>query len=329
MGMSLSESLSRTIYTYRTSVSSSDSISTSEGLALLVETWKYVESNSNSIVTAESLSRAVENWRQILTNSDSLATSDSLNVQIRVMDDAYFYDNAELKNASRISGYVENGSFVSSSGLVTSAGSLVDGQTSTSATFSGSDYAGVRFDLGSQTTINFICIYLNSGFSELIKFYGSNSQGSGWTLIATANNSSANWTINEFNECNYRYYCLQLEASTINSKIDEIIIGEKFVPEIRQDIGSGDKTINDKMTLVNSYAGDEYAFRTGKPGKLLEKRYSNISQTLKNNFADLYEKSSDKKFIYYYDGINYCSIDPVQINEIAVNRYSLDIKLKT
>lgn len=321
MGMSLSESLSRTIYTYRTSVSSSDSIGTSEGLALLVETWKYVESNSNSIVTAESLSRAVENWRQILTHSDNVSISDSFTAQIKIDGDTYFYDNIGLETKSRLHGYISNGNFTSDLGRISNSIGLVDGNINSPTTFSNTT-ACVVFDLASSQSINFLALYLVSGSGQSIKLYGSNSQGSGYNLIATASVGDNQWIITEFNSISYRYFAIQLESISSTAEVNEILIGTSLKPEIRYSLNSKFHYSPNNI-LSESYTGNEYIFQKGNSSNKYDLKYSNISSSLKNKFQNLWEKSSHKKLLYYDNtAINYVMLNPISFDEIAYNRYS-------
>jgi len=328
MGLSLSESLGRAINTWRTIESNSDSISTGESLALLVDTYQRVESHSESIAISESLNRAVEYWEVFYTNSDSLSTSDSFSAQIRLDENSYFYDTINLSNATTTVGYINSGLFTSSVGLVSNVNSLVDGQTLTPAVFTASNYAGVRFDLGSAKESDFICVHLQSGAGQGIKLYGSNSQGSNYSLITTATNGNDSWTVNIYVAQSFRYLVLQVESATVSASIDEIIIGNQFTPSVRYDVGSSENY--KPLTVTNeSYTGVEYSYSHRDASKVFNHKYPNVDLSLRTEFENLNNKSINKKFIYYNDKINYCSLNPISFNEVAYNRYATNVSFLT
>ena len=157
------------------------------------------------MTTSDSFTPVITYWTIVESIDAILAPTDSLNIQMSVIPNTYYYATINLSTASTTVGYIQNGLFTGSSGLVTNVDSLTDGQTTTPANFSASNYAGVRFDMGSQTNVDFICIHLQSGIGDAIKFYGSNSQGSNYSQITTPTNSNTYWTINTFTNDNYRY----------------------------------------------------------------------------------------------------------------------------
>ena len=328
MSLTISESLLKATAEWRKQLTKTDSISVSDGLDVDVETIIHIRDLSDSLSGAESLGLAIQLWYNQFTVSDSLSISDSLNVQLAIPKNTYFYDNIGLSDSTPVVGYVDNGAFTGSNGVVTNVSSLTDGETSSPATFSSSDYAGVRFDLGSQKETNFICIHLQGGINDSIKLYGSNSQGSGYSLIISANSGNANWTVNEYNSVSYRYYALQLEDSVVNSKIDEIIIGKSFTPEVRHSIGSIDGLKN-TAKINESFSGSEYSHKTADEEKTIVRSYNNISATLKTSLNDIWLKSNNKKLIYSYTTVDiiYANVEPISFNEIAFNRYSSTVTL--
>jgi hypothetical protein len=326
MGISLSESLNRAIITYRTAESNSDSIGTSESLALLVETWQYIFSPSDSVTVSESLSKAVQAWFYTATPSDSLAVSDSLSVQITIDNDTYFYDTGGLSSKSRLTGSISSGLFTSDTTRVSNSDNLVDSNTNSPCTFSGSNSeACIVFDMTAQTDVNYMALYGSGG---TIYFYGSNSQGSGYSLIGTGTIGINKWAIAIFSSQNYRYYAIQMEGLSADATLGEVLFGLSFSPEIRYDLGSSTGT--DSLLVSNeSYNGTEYTNQIGDVVNLYDRQYGNISPTLKTDFENLWIKSNDKKFLYYFDGINYVSVSPIRMNEIAHNRYSTSVSLRT
>ena len=151
--------------------------------------------------------------------------------------------------------------------------------------------------------------------------------------METPTTGQGKWTINEFPvSANNRYYVLQLEASTIDSEVDEIILGMKFKPELRFDV-SGDTKMKSNVVLNTSYSGNEYSHRKGDPSYAFKKKYGNLSATLKSDFESLTEKTNGKKFIYYdnssADKINYVYVDPINFSEVSHNRYATDFTLTT
>ena len=298
-----------------------------------LDNWKYLRNVSTTINASDTFDEDTSYWRSVRAVSNSVSLGDSFTAQLVVNQDTYYYDTISLSSATTTIGYVSGGSWTSSAGRVTNVEGLTDGQISRPATFSGNTLAGVRFDLGTQTPTDFICVHLRSGMNDTIKLFGSNSQGSGYTLLETPTTGQGNWTINEFPvSANNRYYVLQLEASTIDSEVDEIIIGMKFKPEIRYDLGSSTQ-MKTNTAISTSYAGNEYSYRKGEASYAFKKKYANLSATLKSDFESLREKTNGKKFIYYdqnsADKINYVYADPINFSEVSHNRYSTDFKLST
>ena len=200
-----SDSFSKNAFTYRTDVSRSETLAPSESLTVVGNNqWRFITNPTDNLNPTESLSKSVETFHYYLNNSDEQAISDSLNVQIKVGTDSYYYDTINLENATKTVGYISGGDFTTSSSLVSSPESLTDGQTHDKTTFSGSNYAGVRFDLSTAKPFDFFAVHLASGINDSIKLYASNSQGSGYSQIINAYNSSDKWTVNEFDEQTYR-----------------------------------------------------------------------------------------------------------------------------
>ena len=329
MSSTLSESFAKSIQLYRQVRTISDSISMGESYASLVSYWINVRNISDSITASESFDKEIQYWRSVRSVSTSATLSDSFTVQMVVDNDTYYYDTISLSNATTTQGYTSSGNFTSTGGLVTNIEGLTDGYTNTPANYTGNTLAGVRYDLGSQTEIDFICVHLKSGMTDNIRLYGSNSQGSGYALISSPITGQASWTVNEFpSSVNYRYYVFQLEANTIDSYVDEIIMGMKFKPEIHEDMGEL-RGYEAMITKNESFKGDEYTFQRGDRKTTFDKKYGNISATLKTNFEDLRNKSRARKFVYYFDGIHYVSLEPVSFTEVSHNRYSTGIRMTT
>jgi len=326
MSLAVSDSLSRATPEWRKQLTKTDSVSVSDGLDVDVETIIHIFSPSDSVTVSESLSKAVQAWFHTITLSDSLAVSDSLSVQINIDNDTYFYDTGGLSSKSRLTGYISSGSFVSDTTRVSNSDNLVDSNTNSPCTFSGSNSeACIVFDMTAQTEVNYMALYGSGGS---IYFYGSNSQGSGYSLIGTASIGVSEWNINRFFTANYRYYAIQMEGLSSNATLGEVLIGKTFLPEIKYDLGSS-SSVQALLESNESYNGTEYVNQVGDAVNLYERQYGNISPTLKNDFENLWIKSNDKKFLYYFDGINYVSVSPISMSEIAHNRYSTSVSLRT
>ena len=326
MSLTVSESLSKATQVWRAVRTNSDSVSVSEGLDVGVETIIHIFSPSDSVTVSESLSKAVQAWFYTTTPSDSLAVSDSLSVQIGVDNDTYFYDTGGLSSKSRLTGSISSGSFTSDTTRVSNSDNLVDSNTNSPCTFSGSNSeACIVFDMTAQTEVNYMALYGSGGS---IYFYGSNSQGSGYSLISTASIGVSGWNINRFFTANYRYYAIQMEGLSSDATLSEVLIGKTFSPEIRYDLGSS-SSVQSLLESNESYNGTEYVNQIGDAVNLYERQYGNISPTLKTDFENLWIKSNDRKFLYYFDGINYVSVSPISMNEIAHNRYSTSVSLRT
>ena len=114
----------------------------------------------------------------------------------------------------------------------------------------------------------------------------------------------------------------------MNCKIDEVIIGESFKPEVRYDINST-TSLDTSVKKNESYNGTEYIHKTSDDIKKYNFRYPNISPTLKNNFDNMALKSDGKKILYWDDTVNYINLIPPKFNEVSHNRYSVDIQFHT
>ena len=327
MSLTVSESLSRATPEWRKQLTKSDAISIADGLDVDVETIIHIRDLSDSLSVAESLGRATQLWYNPFTASDSLSISDGLSVQVKITDDVYFYDNIGLKDATILRGSISGGNFTSNNALIVNESSLTDGHVGLSTTFkSTSGTSCVVFDLGSAKETTFVAIYLNTILNGNINFYGSNSQGSGYSNIGFSNSSSTGWAINIVDDT-YRYYAVQCESLSADVQIAEIIIGKQFKPEVRFDVGSQKSKRNDNVSIAESLGGTEYAFKTKDDETRVVRNYSNISSGLKSEFESLSNNGNVNKFIYSYDGLTYGLIEPMQFEEIAHNRYRTSVSI--
>ena len=318
------------VFTYLTKRTISDSVSLGDSFATPnLEWWKIITSRSDTISTSDSLTPTLQFWREERTISESLNLSDGLTAQLVIDSNSFYYATVDLAGASTTVGYVSGETWTTSSSVVSQVEGLTDGQTSNPAIFSASNRAGVRFDLGSQKSIDFISIHLQSGETESIKLYGSNSQSSAYTLLTTVSNGNNTWTINELDSTySYRYLVVQCEANTVNCKIDEVIIGESFKPEVRYDINSS-TGLDTSVKKIEAYDGSEYIHKISDDVKKFNFRYPNISATLKNNFETMANKTDGKKLLYWDEAVNYINLIPPKFSEVSHNRYSADIIFHT
>lgn len=329
MTQNLSDSLTRGIETWRQVRTQNETQALSDSLALNVETWKFVLSPSQTLNVSDAFTKLLQDWRTANTNSDTLTVSDNFSIAIGISDDIYFYDNIGLRDATILRGTITGGNFTSDTSVVTSPSSLVDGSIGLSSTFTntGSNKSCVVFDVGSQKTISFIGVHLNISLSGTLKFYGSNSQGSGYQEIGTGFSSTLGWTIIRFDET-YRFYGVQCEDLTADSQIGEILIGDEFIPDVRYDPNSINQNIS-KNIISESLNGSEYVFKSKNAEKKLVRNYSNISASLKSKFETLSDNSVTHKMIYTFDGLNYGVIEPMEFQEVSHNRYQTQVTIAT
>lgn len=329
MTQSLSDSLTRATETWREVSTQSDTQALSDSLAVNVETWKFVLSPSKTLNVTDTFTKSLQDWKTSNTNEDTLAVSDNFSIAIGISDDIYFYDNIGLRDSNILRGTIASGNFTSDTSAVTSPSSLVDGSIGLSATFknTSSNKSCVVFDVGSQKTISFIGVHLNESLSGTLKFYGSNSQGSGYQEIGTGFSSTLGWTIIRFDE-NYRFYGVQCENLTADSQIGEILIGDEFIPDVRYDSNSSNQSIS-KNIISESLNGSEYVFKNKDAEKKLVRNYSNISSSLKSKFETLSNNSVTHKMIYTFDGLNYGVIEPMKFQEVSHNRYQTQVTIAT
>tara|TARA_R100000808_G_C2154903_1_gene166381 strand:- start:1087 stop:2079 length:993 start_codon:yes stop_codon:yes gene_type:complete len=330
MGLSISDSLTRATEIWREAHTPSDSISFSETFSTNVERWKYYLTPSDTVESSDALTRAVDDWKIIKSNSETLTVGDNFSISIGISDDIYFYDNIGLKDSTILRGTITGGNFTSNTSAVLNPSALIDGNASLSATFknTASNKSCVVFDLGSQKTISFIAVHLNVSLSGNLEFYGSNSQGSGWTSIGSGFDSTLGWTLIRF-DANYRYYGVQCESLSADSKIGEVLIGDEFIPEIRYDVGSSyDSVFDNKQS--ESLNGAEYIYKTKDETKRIIRNYSNISSSLKAEFETLSKNANTYKMIYTFDNVyNYGLVEPMEFQEISHNRYQTKVTIQT
>tara|TARA_R100000655_G_scaffold70543_2_gene108821 strand:- start:1039 stop:2340 length:1302 start_codon:yes stop_codon:yes gene_type:complete len=329
MSLSPSESFSKAVSTYRQNVVPQDSLSTSDSLSLNTDVWRHVLSNADSLTPSESLSVSVSLWFKTFTQSDAISLSDGLTIQLSIANDTYFYDTYNMSNATKLVGFISSGNFTSDTSRVVNEAALYDGGINISTIYKGStnSIGCVVFDFGSQVTVDFGAIYVESSLTNPITIYGSNSQGTGYTAINIMHGSSSAWQISDTNEFTYRYYAIQIEGMSSDVKIGEVLIGKTFKPEVRFDIGStyGSKP---ELSINESLKGNEYAFKTKEPTKSITRQYSNISSSLKSEFESLWSTSSEHKFLYFFeDTIYYVLSNPINISEVSYNRYSTNYTL--
>ena len=330
MTLTNSESLSKSVRTWRNINTISDSSTISESLSTNVTTFKHINSINKTLNLAESLNVGTSLWYNPFTNSDSMPTNDGLTIQLTIANDTYFYDKYGMDTSNKLIGYIESGNFTSDTNRLTNVESLYDGATYVPTTYNGATYskACVVFDFGSQVEVDFIGTFVQSTLTNPLKLYGSNSQGSGYQLVANMFGSSSAWQISDFTAVNYRYYAVQIESMTSNVNVGEFLIGKQFKPEIRFDANAS-ITANENVVLNESFKGNEYAYRTQEKNNQINRSYSSISETLKSQFEDLSNKSSAKKIIYNFDNFYYGFVEPMSFNEVSHNRYQTQISIIT
>ena len=330
MTLTPSESLSKAVRTYRHNNSFSDSISPSDSLSLNVTTFKFINSISQTLSVSESLNVATQLWFNTFTSSDTVSVSDGLTVQTTIANDTYFYDNYGMDSATKLVGYINSGNFTSDTDAVTNIIGLYDSATFLPATYKGASHskACVVFDFGSQVNVDFIAVFVQSALTNPLKLYGSNSQGSGYNLIANMFGSDNNWQVSDFTAVTYRYFAVQIENMSSDVKVGEFLIGKQFKPEVRFDIGASIQT-NYHINKNESLKGSEYAYKTQDSSNKINRAYSNISETLKSNFEDLSKNGNNKKIIYNFNNFYYGLVEPMQFEEIAHNRYQTQLSILT
>ena len=330
MSLSVSDSLTRATEIWREVHTPSDSISFSETFSTNVERWKYYLTPSDTVESSDAFTKTVDDWKLIKTNSETITVGDNFSISIGISDDIYFYDNVGLKDSTILRGTIAGGNFTSDTSAVLNPSALIDGNASLSATFknTASNKSCTVFDLGSQKTISFIAVHLNVSLNGNLEFYGSNSQGSGWTSIGSGFSSTLGWTLIRF-DANYRYYAVQCESLSSDSKIGEVLIGDEFIPEIRYDMGSSyDSVFDNKQS--ESLNGAEYIYKTKDETKRIIRNYSNISSSLKAEFETLSKNANTYKMIYTFDNVyNYGLVEPMKFQEVSHNRYQTKVTIQT
>ena len=330
MSLSVAESLAKSVRTYRNANTISDSLSASESLSLNVTSFKFFSTVSQSLSVSESLNVATQLWYNPFTQSDSVSVSDGLTLQVDIANDTYFYDNYGMDSATKLVGYINSGNFTSDTDAVTNIIGLYDNATFLPATYKGASHskACVVFDFGSQVNVDFIAVFVQSALTNPLKLYGSNSQGSGYNLIANMFGSDNNWQVSDFTAVTYRYFAVQIENMSSDVKVGEFLIGKQFKPEVRFDIGASIET-NYHINKNESLKGAEYAYKTQDSSNKINRAYSNISETLKSNFEDLSKNGNNKKIIYNFNNFYYGLVEPMQFEEIAHNRYQTQLSILT
>ena len=86
---------------------------------------------------------------------------------------------------------------------------------------------------------------------------------------------------------------------------------------------------NFNINKNESLTGVEYVYRNQEKNNQINRSYSNMSQTLKNNFEEFSNKSNSKKVIYNFDSFYYGLVQPMQFTEIAHNRYETQLSILT
>jgi len=326
MTLSVSESLSRATDTWKHVFSLSDSVSSTDALDVDVETIIHIFSPNDNVTTSDSLSKTVQAWFNTFTPTDSFSITDGLTVATPIDSDQYFWDSGNLKDKSILTGYIDSGNFTSDVSRVSNASNLLDGNTSSICTFSGSNSeACIVFDMTAQIQFNFLALY---GVGGSIKLYASNSQGSSYEYLWETSIGNNRWSVSIFGNKTYRYWALQMEGLSSDVKLHEILLGKSFVPEVRYGMGSSEG-LTANLIREESYTGTEYISKRGDVELSFSRQYDNISSTLKNDFENIWLRHNDRKFLYYYNGHNYVQMDPVKTSEIAHNRYSTSISLST
>jgi len=188
---------------------------------------------------------------------------------------------------------------------------------------------GVRISLSESKTIDFIAIYTGSvTVAPTINVSGSSDSSTGFTSFYTSSSVSSGWNIYELSSSEtYQYYSIQFEGSP-DFTIGELILGEKFEPSRRYDIGHKQEA-KPIVDVAESYSGIEYSNKLDETKEMFSQKWEGIPNTEKVKFETMRDSVGDKKFIYYPGSAKYVKIDKDSLwfTEVANQVWDTEIKM--
>ena len=242
----------------------------------------------------------------------------------------FYYDSADLLDATITAGTYSSGNFSESASAVTNEHYITDQSLSLAVT-SFDDEDTIRIDLSSSKAVDFITWYMSSSDAQPLKFYYSTAGTSGLTEVAsvTEGDLNAGWNIETFSSQSKRYWFMRANDGAVDN-ITELILGSALAFENEPDIGIATQEIF-ATDLNTSLGGVEYANKRHEPKTTWQLNFSNISQTFKNNLVSFEQDVTNfKKFVYYDDSsYHYVRLDsPIKFTEVAFQRFSASLKLR-
>ena len=242
----------------------------------------------------------------------------------------FYYDSADLLDATITAGTISGTSFSESASAVTNEHRIIDQSTSQSIS-SFDDEDGIRIDLSSNKAVDFILWHMSGSDAQKLRFYYSTNSTSSLQLITTTQDGElgTGWNIETFSSQSKRYWFIEAHEGTVDN-ITELILGSALTFENEPDIGIATQEIF-ATDLNTSLGGVEYANKRHEPKTTWQLNFSNISQTFKNNLVSFEEDVTNfKKFVYYDNSsYHYVRLDsPIKFTEVAFQRFSASLKLR-
>ena len=242
----------------------------------------------------------------------------------------FYYDSADLLDATITAGTLSPPNFTVSASAVTNEHRITDQSISQSVS-NFDDEDAIRIDLSSSKAVDFILWHMSGSDADKLQFYYSTSGTSSLTLVASTQEGelNPNWNIETFSSQSKRYWFVRAHEGTVNN-ITELILGSALTFENEPDIGIATQEIF-ATDLNTSLGGVEYANKRHEPKTTWQLNFSNISQTFKNNLVSFEQDVTNfKKFVYYDDSsYHYVRLDsPIKFTEVAFERFSASLKLR-
>ncbi len=216
-------------------------------------------------------------------------------------NDTVYHDSIGLAAASMTEGYISGGNFNSQSGNQYLA-NLTDQAVGPRARFSGSTAAGVRYDLGSNKSMDFMALYVpDQAGGYTMKLHGSTAAASGYTELKSITSPRPGWNVYTFDSGSYRYITFQVEAASIDLELSELMIGASWEPGKIFTSGTG-FDIAPGVMLDMSDGGIEWPIQKADSREGYDYILAGIDSSLKSTLENVRDALDGyKKFLWYYD----------------------------
>lgn len=191
--------------------------------------------------------------------------------------------------------------------------------------------AGIRVDLGADSSPNVVALYHTIAENNDVSIYASDDTSVGSSVGNTSGGFSAGWTIVDITVSALRYVYIVNDTANEWDFCSEIIVGTKYDFAVNPELNAktGEEFGTDIMT---SYGGNEYANKRHEPKTTWDWNWSHILSTQKTALESLNASVQDwKKFIYSEDATTHHYVrmtKPVTFTEVAPSVFSANMSLR-